>query len=348
MNWKFLAIPGSVLSDSRITPAAKLVFGLLRYRQYDKGSCWPGIESISRDLALSRSAVSRTIGQLEKIGYISVERLHKRSNSYTVSTIRDDRFLRIRLDLAALPGLSAMDKLILSMLDYLSSNDSGRAWIHQQTLADRLGCNRSTIHRALSRLEKLEHIQIDHRGGGRKRGNLYRISPAFLNRIMQHGPEKTVAKRGAKDKDLKEIKRTPPKSQDISKGNLSSGTKTRAYCALLRQRVNKKTAQRIIFEHCHPPESVHHAIENALNLEPVRHAQGKPFSIPAYIVGSLNQARGEAHEIGLNRLAIENRQRQRAAERARGKPYTGPGELIKDISKRSVWIEAQKRQLGVA
>jgi len=347
--WKFFAIPASVLSDYRITPAAKLLYGLLRYRQYEKGACWPGIESISRDLGgLSRAAVSRAIGQLEQNGHITVERHHKRTNTYTVSDIRDTTFLRIRLNLAALPCLSAIDKLILAALDYLSANESGRAWIHQQTLADRLGCNRSTIHRAMGRLEKDGKLQVDHRGGGRKRGNLYRISAAFFDSIMQHGPEKTGANRGAKDRDHKEFKRTSRPPGKISIGNLSQEPKTRAYSALLRQNVNQQTARRIVYDQCHPPESILNCIENALQLEPVRHGQGKRFSIPAYIVGSLNHARSESHGILLSKLAIDKRRQYEKIKYALENPHYTPSELITNTAKRRAWLDQQKQLLGVA
>lgn len=347
--WKFFAIPASVLSDTRITPAAKLIFGLLRYRQYDKGACWPGIESISKDLGgLSRAAVSRAIGQLEKNSYITVERRHKRTNTYTVSNIRDDTFLRIRLNLAALPGLSAIDKLILAALDYLSANESARAWIHQQTLADRLGCNRSTVHRAMDRLETQGRIEVEHRGGGRRRGNLYQIHSSFFDSIMPHEPEKSVANRGAKDREIKDFKRTTRPTGKIPIKNLSSNPQTRAYCALLRQGIHKKTAIRIIYEQCHPPESIQNAIENALHVEPIRHAQGKRFCIPAYITGSLNHARSEAHEVRLSKLAIENHRQYEKIKRDRAKPRPGQNELLTNPAKRRAWLDQQKRLLGVA
>lgn len=343
----FVAVPDSVLRDPRLSFPAKLLFGVLRYRQYDKTCCWPSIEGLAKQLGgISRGTVCRAISQLEKAGYITIKRRHRWSNLYTVRSVRDKTFLRIRLDLVALPGVPAIDKLLLASLEYKSHNDDGHAYPHQERLARELGCTRSTIFRALARLEAENKIQVKHRGGGRKRGNYYVVADAFYRLVLGRGPEKTVSKRGAKDKYIKESKRTVQR-QDFSQRVLSP--KDRAYWELLRQQIHPKVAHSIVFEQKHPPEAVFDAIDNAIFVEPVRHAQGKAFRIPNYIVGSLNQARREGHMLTASPLTRRKRRQAIDLTKAleQSKNYV-PSELITSLPKRRAWLDEQKRLLGVA
>ena len=40
MAIKFVSIPGSVLADRGLSATAKLLYGLLRWHQYDNAECW--------------------------------------------------------------------------------------------------------------------------------------------------------------------------------------------------------------------------------------------------------------------------------------------------------------------
>ncbi|MHC4743387.1 MAG: helix-turn-helix domain-containing protein, partial [Planctomycetota bacterium] len=57
-----------------MSATAKLLYGVLRYHQYDKATCWPGRSSLASALGCSVSAVSRATGQLEAAGFIEVKR----------------------------------------------------------------------------------------------------------------------------------------------------------------------------------------------------------------------------------------------------------------------------------
>ena len=335
---KFVAVPDSVLRDPHLSFPAKLLFGVLRYRQYDKTHCWPSIEGLAKQLGgVSRGTVCRAIRQLEKAGYITIERRHRRSNLYAVRNIQDRTFLRIRLDLVGSPGVSAIDKLLIASLEYKSHNDDGHAYPHQERLARELGCTRSTIFRALVRLEAENKIQVKHRGGGRKRGNFYRL-------VLERGPEKTVSKRGAKHKYLKELKETAA-TADFSQRTLSP--RDQAYSELLRLQVHPKVAHSIIFEQRHPPQAVFDAIDNAIFAEPVRHAQGKAFRIPNYIIGSLNRARREGHVLTASPLTRRKRRQAISLAKALAQDYI-PNERIPSQAKRRAWLDEQKRLIGVA
>jgi hypothetical protein len=70
---------------------------------------------------------------------------------------------------------------------------------------------------------------------------------------------------------------------------------------LIRHGVHQAVAAAIVFDQHHPPESVDQAIDNAVIRQAEYRQKGldrlKPFNRAAYIVGSLNQARREAHVV---------------------------------------------------
>ena len=57
-------------NDERVLPRAKMVYLYLADRQGDKGETWPGINTMARDLSVSRSTVIRAIADLERLGYV--------------------------------------------------------------------------------------------------------------------------------------------------------------------------------------------------------------------------------------------------------------------------------------
>ena len=58
-------------------------------RQGTRGESWPGINTMARDLSMSRSTVKRAIADLERFGYIEKQSAFRSngaqsSNRYTV------------------------------------------------------------------------------------------------------------------------------------------------------------------------------------------------------------------------------------------------------------------------
>lgn len=53
------------------------VYMYLKDRTGRKGTCWPAIGTIARDLGLSRSAVKRALKDLEEKGYLKREIRHR-------------------------------------------------------------------------------------------------------------------------------------------------------------------------------------------------------------------------------------------------------------------------------
>ena len=55
----------------------------LKDRTGRKGTCWPAIGTIARDLGLSRSTVKRALKDLEEKGYLKREIRHRENGGFT-------------------------------------------------------------------------------------------------------------------------------------------------------------------------------------------------------------------------------------------------------------------------
>ncbi|MEA5144085.1 MAG: helix-turn-helix domain-containing protein [Oscillibacter sp.] len=72
---------------------AKAVYMYLKDRANRSGTCCPGINTIAKDLHLSRSTVKRALGDLTRRGFIKKELFYREngsnnSNLYSVKNIR--------------------------------------------------------------------------------------------------------------------------------------------------------------------------------------------------------------------------------------------------------------------
>jgi len=61
-----------VYKDDRLLKRAKYVYLYLADRQKD-GVAWPGLNTMARDLSMSRSTAKRAVADLERFGYIRKE-----------------------------------------------------------------------------------------------------------------------------------------------------------------------------------------------------------------------------------------------------------------------------------
>lgn len=189
---KFLSIPGSVLKRTDINAMGKLTYGALCYHQRDRGDCWPKIETLAAELGCSERTVGTAISNLGGADLLSQKRRFKRSSRYQVKVVKDRTFLRVPDGIASMPGVPAIRKLVMAAQLFKTSNSRGQAWPFQDTLASELGCSRRSVLRTLNDLENDHHIQVDHRGGGCHRGNIYRLTGRFNAAVLAHGRRETV------------------------------------------------------------------------------------------------------------------------------------------------------------
>ena len=86
---RFIAIPGSVLSRPDLSATDKIIYGLLRFHQYDKDRCRPSQRELADSADCSVRAVSNSIAGLEAAGLVDVERAYRQNNIYTVKPAAD-------------------------------------------------------------------------------------------------------------------------------------------------------------------------------------------------------------------------------------------------------------------
>lgn len=287
-NIKFVVIPESVLKNQELTPAARLVFGILQFHRGRKDSCTVEIETMASEIGLAGKTVSRAVKQLEEIGLVRVVRAYKTVSTYEVKRVYDDKFLCVDLNLKG----PASVKVIYSYIRFkIGSN--GVAWPKQETIATDTGYSLKTVERALEFLESNQMLKIQHVRGGLKQKNRYSLGFGLAGHFDGPGIESRPSKCPAIDNTFKEVKRNT--AFFAFKGGLSKRKPDQkaAYLALMGALVAPTVAKSIVYDQKHTPESVFNAIDNARNA-------GKAAR---YIVGALNLARSEGHTVKPSRLS---------------------------------------------
>jgi len=61
-----------IYQDERLLKRAKLAYLYLSDREKD-GVAWPGLNTMAKDLSMSRNTVKRAVADLERFGYIRKE-----------------------------------------------------------------------------------------------------------------------------------------------------------------------------------------------------------------------------------------------------------------------------------
>src|SRR5690348_10623829 len=70
----FTQVPNFILTMTGITPGAKLVYALFLHYAWNKGRCFPGQETLAKDMGKSVSQVNSFVKELEKAELIEIIR----------------------------------------------------------------------------------------------------------------------------------------------------------------------------------------------------------------------------------------------------------------------------------
>ena len=76
----FISYFGSIYQTD-LPHRARAVYMYLKDRAGKDGSCWPAINTIARELSLSRSTVKRAIGDLVSAGFLEKESRYRKNGS---------------------------------------------------------------------------------------------------------------------------------------------------------------------------------------------------------------------------------------------------------------------------
>ena len=81
----FTQVPNFILKDSKLSVGAKVAYAMFLSYAWNNDSCFPGQERLAQDMGMSRSRVTEFIGDLEKFGFISIQRRGQgKTNIYTI------------------------------------------------------------------------------------------------------------------------------------------------------------------------------------------------------------------------------------------------------------------------
>ena len=80
-----MSLFGNIYQEE-LSPRSKLVYMYLKDRANKDGQCWPAIQTIGRDLGLSRSTVKRALKELEQAAFLTKQG-RKRENEGDTSNL---------------------------------------------------------------------------------------------------------------------------------------------------------------------------------------------------------------------------------------------------------------------
>jgi biotin operon repressor len=82
----FTQVPNFILRNPDLSIGAKLTYAMFLSYAWHNDRCFPGQERLGVDLGMSRTSVTAFIGELEKEGFISIQRRGQgKTNYYTVN-----------------------------------------------------------------------------------------------------------------------------------------------------------------------------------------------------------------------------------------------------------------------
>ena len=76
----------SAIYQEDLSARSKLVYMYLKDRANKEGQCWPAIQTIGKDLGLSRSTVKRALKELERGSFLA-KQSRKRENNGNASNL---------------------------------------------------------------------------------------------------------------------------------------------------------------------------------------------------------------------------------------------------------------------
>jgi hypothetical protein len=81
----FTQVPNFILRAPGLSVGAKITYAMFLSYAWNNDSCFPGQERLAEDMGMSRSRVTEFVGELEKSGYISIQRRGQgKTNIYTI------------------------------------------------------------------------------------------------------------------------------------------------------------------------------------------------------------------------------------------------------------------------
>lgn len=87
----YTSVPNHVLVSTKISPGAKFAYTMLLKYAWEKDFCFPGQETLAKDMGSGVRSVVRYMQELEKAGFLKIVRRGQgKSNLYEMNITRKD------------------------------------------------------------------------------------------------------------------------------------------------------------------------------------------------------------------------------------------------------------------
>ncbi len=81
----FTQVPNFILKSAGLSVGAKVTYAMFLSYAWHNENCFPGQERLAEDMGMSRSRVTEFVGELEKAGFITIQRRGQgKTNVYTI------------------------------------------------------------------------------------------------------------------------------------------------------------------------------------------------------------------------------------------------------------------------
>ena|SRR6266851_1679462 len=81
----FTQVPNFILKSADLSLGAKVTYAMFLSYAWHNENCFPGQERLAEDMGMSRSRVTEFVGELEKAGFITIQRRGRgKTNVYTI------------------------------------------------------------------------------------------------------------------------------------------------------------------------------------------------------------------------------------------------------------------------
>jgi len=82
----FTQVPNTILKSDKISPGAKLSYAMLLSYAWHNDFCFPGQDRLAKDIGISRQSVNTQIKELERKGFLRIQRRGQgRANLYEIN-----------------------------------------------------------------------------------------------------------------------------------------------------------------------------------------------------------------------------------------------------------------------
>jgi hypothetical protein len=87
----YTSVPNHILVSTKISPGAKLAYTMLLKYAWEKDFCFPGQETLAKDMGSGVRSIVRYMQELEKAGFLKIVRRGQgKSNLYEMNMTRKD------------------------------------------------------------------------------------------------------------------------------------------------------------------------------------------------------------------------------------------------------------------